>query len=352
MQVVIHILVPGFLIQVFPHSLTRWVNENNPPLTAAAPMLTLYDVLAIADDPVKLKGFLEKYGLVSTKPAACTKCGGPMATKNYVYRGRHHYRCGDRACAHRMYPTADGILDHCRLSAKEWLLLAYFWAHDCAGLRSRFMLGHGSETVAHWSSRFRQCVLNQQAATLGILGGHDVEVEADETEIGRKKKGIHGHPTSVKADVRGVFERSTGRIWLDLFDKVRAGPEYKRRFGPPNPEECDALFQQIAPGSIVMADGARAYIKAAKDHGLLLFTVDHQQGEFHREQRIRGRLRSISTQGIDGTWGRLKTWLKARGGAMPDQMLGVLKEYQWRANLKDNDPFVALVEHIRDGFFQ
>ena len=34
-------------------------------------------------------------------------------------------------------------------------MLAYFWAHDCGGLRAKEMLGHSSTTVAAWSARFR-----------------------------------------------------------------------------------------------------------------------------------------------------------------------------------------------------
>jgi len=149
--------------------------------------------------------------------------------------------------------------------------LAYFWAHDCGGVRAQTMLGHSSTTVAAWSARFRQCVLNQQYASISVLGGRDMEVEADETEIGRKQKGLHGHEKSVLADVRGVFERASGRIYLETFDKLCSDAD-ERRFGPPNKAEAEALFDHIATGSILFADSARAYIAPAK---LLLSCVDH-----------------------------------------------------------------------------
>ena len=70
-------------------------------------------------------------------------------------------------------------------------------------------------------------------------------------------------------------------------------------------------------------------------------------------------MRTVSTQGIDGAWGNLKIWLAAKGGANTDHVLGYVKkfqwrvkEFQWRHNIGSADPFVALCEHIRDGYFQ
>ena len=56
-------------------------------------------------------------------------------------------------------------------------------------------------------------------------------------------------------------------------------------------------------------------------------------GEFTRRERLQGKLRVVSTQGIDGTWGRLKTFLRSR--------MSNVKEFQWRTNLaSDADPFI------------
>ena len=71
-----------------------------------------------------------------------------------------------------------------------------------------------------------------------------------------------------------------------------------------------------------------------------------------RKEQFRGTMRTVSTQGIDGTWGRLKIWLAAKGGVHTDHVLGYVREFQWRSNIGDADPFVKLCEHIRDGFFQ
>ena len=141
-------------------------------------MLSLYDVLEIVRDERKLSQFLRKYKIYCDKMSECPTCGSSLRAD--VHRGRPGLRCSSKACQKRVSSTSTGLLEGAKLSPGQWLMLAYFWAHDCAGERSVGMLWHSSATVADWSSRFRQCVLNQQEATVSVLGGKDCEVEAEE----------------------------------------------------------------------------------------------------------------------------------------------------------------------------
>ena len=213
------------------------------------------------------------------------------------------------------------------------------------------MLGLSSATVADWSARFRLCVSNWEASHSDSLpfGGKDVEVEADECEIGRRGKGLHGLDTDVKGDFRGLFERGSGRVLIEAYDKLKSDFD-ERRFGPPSLKDVAPLLDKIAVGSILFTDGARSYESTSKKIGLRWSSVDHNKGEFVRKQRLWGKLRSVSTQGIDGTWGRLKTFLRGRGRASADHLEACVKEFQWRTNLSDNaDPFLELLRCIRDG---
>ena len=130
-----------------------------------------------------------------------------------------------------------------------------------------------------------------------------MEVEADETEIDRKRKGLHGHDKQVLGDVRGVFERKSGL--LEAFNKLCSDSD-ERCFVPPYRKEASDLFEHIAPWSIVFADSAKAYIAPAKARGLWMSCVDHGKGEYIRKEQFRGQLCTVSTQGIDGAWGNLK----------------------------------------------
>ena len=80
--------------------------------------------------------------------------------------------------------------------------------------------------------------------------------------------------------------------------------------------------------------------------------VDHGKGEYARKEFIRGKHRTVSTQGIDGAWGHLKMWLAAKSGVNSDHLEGYVKEFQWRRNMASKDLFICLCEHIRDGYFQ
>jgi len=44
----------------------------------------------------------------------------------------------------------------------------------------------------------------------------------------------------------------------------------------------------------------------------LLSCVDHGKGEYIRKELLRGKTRTVSTQGNDGALGRLKAWLNAK----------------------------------------
>ena len=93
------------------------------------------------------------------------------------------------------------------------------------------------------------------------------------------------------------------------------------------------LVDRIATGSILFMDGARAYESICNEIGLKWSSVDHSKGEFVRRERLWGKLRTVSTQGIDGCWGSLKTFLRSRGGVRGEHLESNVKEYQWRRNL-------------------
>ena len=311
-------------------------------------MFSLFDLEALCEDEIKLRKFLESYGVL--REPAC-ECGGSLG--ELCKNGPSSYRrCTD--CRKKIYGKAFSILESSTLSLKQWIHLAYFWAHDCAGNRSVHMLGISHTTVATWSQRFRVCVMNWEAAHSDQkpFGGKDKEVEADECEVGRKRKGLHGHDTDVKGDFRGIYERSSGRLFIEAYDKVQKDSD-ERRFGPPTVADVRPLVERIAAGSILYSDGARAYQSLAKEIGLRWSCVDHSSGEFVRRERLWGKLRTIYTQGIDGTWGSLKTFLRGRGGVHGDHLEANVKEFQWRRNLPDDaDPFISLLCCIRDGCFQ
>jgi len=314
--------------------------------------LSYYDLSAIVNEEKRLQKFLKQYGLSSSCPSECPKCGGAVGADPVIHHGYPHYRCRVKGCQKLINARDGGIMEGSHLPREKFLDFLYFWAHDCPGQRAVDMLGLSSKTVAIMSLRCRLCVANQQEATVTSLGGRGVEVEMDEAELGRKPKGLHGHKKDVKSDVIGAYDRSSGILILEIYDKLCAGEKSLRRFGPPKRDDVLPLVERwVKEGSLLFTDGAKAYVSACASLGLRHAYVDHQSGQYSRYEKIDRKLREISTQRIDGQWGNLKIWCNARYGVGEDHIWSVLKEFQWRHNLKARDPFLTLLEHIRDGYY-
>ena len=167
-----------------------------------AAMFSLFDLESLCSDEAKLRKFLEEYGVL--REVLVCPCGGSLS--DFCKTGSSSYqRC--LSCRKKIYGKSSSILEGSHLTLKQWVYLAYFWAHDCAGERSVSMPALSDHTVAAWSLRFRVCVMNWEAAPSDCtpFGGKDRKVEADECEIGRKRKGLHGHDTDVNGDFRGLF---------------------------------------------------------------------------------------------------------------------------------------------------
>ena len=71
-----------------------------------------------------------------------------------------------------------------------------------------------------------------QEATVLSVGGPGVEVEMDEAELGRKPKGLRGHKKDVKSDVIGAYDRCTGTLVLDTYDKLATGGVIAKVWSP------------------------------------------------------------------------------------------------------------------------
>ena len=78
--------------------------------------------------------------------------------------------------------------------------------------------------------------------------------------------------------------------------------------------------------------------------------VDHGSGVYVKSATILGKIRRVHTNGIDDCWGRLKTWLNARGGVLDHLLWENIKEFQWRYNLPNDADhfFLALLDAVRD----
>jgi len=222
-----------------------------------------------------------------------------------------------------VFGKCDGILEGSLLPLKKWIHLAYFWAHNSAGQRADDMLGLGSTTLSSWSEFFRISVMNGEATHTEkeLFGGKDAAVEADECEVGRKRKGLHGRDSGINVDFMGLFEQRSGRLLVEAYQKLKKDDD-DQRFGPPSAHDVRPLVERLHP------DGAMPYTSVCKELGVFNAQVDHNKGEFSRRETIKGKLRVVSTQGIDGACENIKTFLRARGGCSPENLESSVKQFQ------------------------
>ena len=312
--------------------------------------VTLADLKSILADDDQCTAMLVRYGLVTPRPNACPTAGCAAAVSSCLSwrNGVPYWRCSRNR--HRNQATEPGSpLYRCRLDLEHVIALLYYWSVKSGAVATAQTLDLTRLTVHKWFRRCRVCVSNTLDPN-ARLGGRNTEVEADETEIGRRRKGVVGHATTSRVDVRGVFERGTKKLFMEPYLKLVGGPGTRRRFGPPTLAEARALFKHIRHGSIVFTDRARAYDRAASERRFKHASVNHKIGQFTRYMRLRRRWRTVGTQGLDGTWSLLKQFLRRRGNPRTTVVPEYIAEFVWRRNLGKRDPFWALLEAASLGF--
>ena len=76
-------------------------------------MLTIYDVLELCEDELKLREWLRSYAVLKESPAKCSKCASGL--KPSEYRGKPGLVCTNKGCRARVYAVVGGPLEGPRL---------------------------------------------------------------------------------------------------------------------------------------------------------------------------------------------------------------------------------------------
>ena len=87
-------------------------------------------------------------------------------------------------------------------------------------------------------------------------------------------------------------------------------------------------------GPFFFSGGASAYAAVSKEVPFDRNYVDHRNGEYPKQRRLRGKEYTVHTNTIDGCWGIVKGKFQARGGVYGDNVWENLKEYQWSRNIR------------------
>ena len=98
----------------------------------------------------------------------------------------------------------------------------------------------------------------------------------------------------------------------------------------------------------MFADGAKAFVRDAKNKGMTITPVAHHRMEFTRSvKRPRpGQARTAGTQCLDRLWQDLKRFVprgivaKKNSGPVHDAIWTYVQSFQWRRNLRRRGGFV------------
>lgn len=190
--------------------------------------------------------------------------------------------------------------------------------------------GHSSRTVVDWYNFHRDVCAQYFIDHPVKVGGIGKIVEVDESKFGRRKynRGRYqdGHW------VFGGVERGTGDAFM-----VEVSDRSARTLLP-------IIQQYVLPGTTIMSDEWRAY-QQVTSLGMSHQTVNHS---LHFVDPTSG----AHTQQIESTWAQTKRMMRKEGvmRTSSDLFPTYLPEYLWRRKFSSSDPFITILDHIKEQY--
>lgn len=238
----------------------------------------------------------------------CPKCG---VIGTFRKLAKHPaYTCN---CGHHIHPMQGTIFQDSHTPLTKWFYAIYLFTTTRHGVPAKELqrqLGVSYPTAFRMAHLIRQ----HMARTDGdpALGGH---VEADETFIGGKQKGVRGShgKGSNKAVVFGMLERG-GDVMTRVVPDVSAKTLTAH------------IRKNVEPGSTISTDEWRSYrglTKMGFDHGAVNHSLDQWVDGPHH------------TNSLEGFWSQLKRSIRGTHVSVsPKYLARYLGEFEFRYNLR------------------
>ncbi len=105
------------------------------------------------------------------------------------------------------------------------------------------------------------------------------------------------------------------------------------------------IQRYVRPGSIVMSDEWKAYCRISSSLNMSHQTVNHSI-------QFVDPGTGAHTQGIESTWGATKRMMRKEGVMATSKNLfpTYLPEYLWRRKFSTTDPFLTILDHIKEQY--
>jgi transposase-like protein len=254
----------------------------------------------------------------------CEGCGGEMQ-RNVESKT---FRCYRRHCnkrGNRISMRKGTFFFESSLGCKEILQIAQLWLSGASHTTAIALTGHSSATLTNFYAHFRQLVTQALAEEDQVIGGPGIEVEIDETKLG-KQKYHRGHRVDGVWVVVGIERGPTGKIFMVPVETRDA--ETIR----------EIVFRHVRPGSTIYSDYWKGY-SHLEDFGLTHLRVNHSQ-------TFKDPVSGACTNTVEGLNSGIKRRIMPRNRTK-NGIKGHLGEYVWRRQNKEC-LFEKLIEAMRD----
>jgi transposase len=247
----------------------------------------------------------------------CEKCGKSGCF--HLMTGRRQYACA--WCGFQVAPTAGTIFHKSPTSLRTWFHAMFLMTASRNGVSAMELMrqtGVTYKTAWRINHQIRQLMDQKGEAFTGT-------VEADETYIGGRRKGVGGRGAKGKTPVVGVLERGGNIV-------AKATPDVSAKSLVTN------ISKNVERGAKVMTDEFQSY-KQLRNLGFDHQTVNHGSGQY-----VNG---DIHTNGIESFWAQLKRSINGTFHHVSRQHLPkYLNEFVYRHNHRHSDlpMFCRLVE--------
>ena len=199
-----------------------------------------------------------------------------------------------------------------KLPCSRVLFLGYLWLNKVHVSSIVNISGVNPHTVCDFQKHFRQLVSDSVEIEDVIIGGEGIEVEIDESKLG-KREYYRGHHVEGVWAVGGVERTPERKVFLVKVEQ----------------RDRETLFEiirrHVRPGSIIYTDLWRGYA-GLENEGYQHHTANHSI-------QFLVPFTEIHTNTIEGTWNALKVQVRPRNRVK--NIEDHLWEFIWRRN-KDN----------------
>lgn len=172
----------------------------------------------------------------------CWKCKRPL-TLNLKKR---HYVCYKKTCGKTYSIFKKTFFENCKADIHTIFYFCFLYLCKMPVEGLKLATGLSSATIVEWSEFVRQVTAEDLEEVHTIIGGEGIEVEVDETKLG-KRKYHKGHRVEGVWVIAGIEKTDNKKCFLVTVEK--------------RDEETirNVLSKYVAAGSIIHTDGWKAY---------------------------------------------------------------------------------------------